>query len=181
VLARTPSTKITPLDWIYHAAPTTLKPIQRAMPTDAHACGDVSSRNFPTCLLEELDQRCIPSWRQFISSCNRKIDVIRWIVRHRRWITYLHILDTVSQPIAHVSGFSLGCFAAFRWSITDKVRLLLLSWRTFPFDSSCSMPSCRNERRQISLQDERRVSNGGVRFESFVERYWFGVNEDGSW
>lgn len=32
----------------YHAAPTTDKPIHRATPTLAHACGDTLSRNCPT-------------------------------------------------------------------------------------------------------------------------------------
>lgn len=32
-----------------HAAPTTERPIQRAMPVLAHAYGDIDSRNWPTC------------------------------------------------------------------------------------------------------------------------------------
>ena len=35
----------------YQAAPTTLSPMHRPMPIDAHAYGDVSSRNFPTYIL----------------------------------------------------------------------------------------------------------------------------------
>ena len=36
--------------FIYHAAPTTERPIHRPMPRSAHTYGDIDSRNAPTYL-----------------------------------------------------------------------------------------------------------------------------------
>jgi hypothetical protein len=44
--------KTVPSHWIlrpYHAAPTTERPMQSAIPVHAHAYGEIDSRKFPTC------------------------------------------------------------------------------------------------------------------------------------
>ena len=51
----------------YHAAPTTERPMQRAMPADAHPYGDIDSRKSPILNASPLPVKSISSVKRYQS------------------------------------------------------------------------------------------------------------------